>query len=251
MKKETVAMRFYPESVIPKRVRDEEPVESLEELERFFQVRTKSYAEFMKRVKVEERKWVKNGVVDYNAWEKEDPDYMTLGLAEFNAFNGLEFIEHDIEVKKQQNARRKEMHTELFFYQSDVKDYMFVLDDHIDKGYGVFVTPRMGNEDKVNYLLEVPELTEINHIDYGQPVPEQIINAVSSKFGYDIPFDVCADARLFKAFISSQNGGAEKLAGEKTASELLCSIGVNYICIEDGMIVLNPELINVIRCEDD
>jgi len=253
MEKETIAMRFYPESIIPKRPGwDQESVDSLEELEAYMDECCRSYSSFNEKNEAEKAKWTKNGVVDFDAWEKEDPDgFMRMGLGEFNGFNGLDMIEHEIEVKKREDARRKEMHTQLFFYESDTKDRIFVLTDHLSNGYGILVTPSIGADDKDNFLLEVPELTDINHIDYEQPVPSSIVEAVSNRIDMNIPTDVCADGQSFREFIAERSGGIGTLLGEKATAELLCSIGVTYICMEKGMLVMDGSVINVIRRENE
>lgn len=81
---------------------------TLEELIAFYEDNCEAYYNFLKKLKEAEAPYrkteVENGkevtYIDYDSWEKEDPDTCwNYGLAEFNGSNALEMQEWDIDLK--------------------------------------------------------------------------------------------------------------------------------------------------------
>ena len=80
------------------------------------------------------------------------------------------------------------------------------------------------------YTVEIPELTEDNHITSALPVSPIIINKVEEKLGVKAPEKVKAQGKEFRKWVGKTITGAKK-AGfeeEKAAAELLNSVGVLY-----------------------
>ena len=110
-------------------------------------------------------------------------------------------------------------------------------------GYGVYLTeseasavhysqPRnMGVPPKhYLYTVEIPELTETNHLVSAQPVPDAIVALVEQKLCMSIPTKVKEIGKEFRKWVGcaltgSKGAGFEE---EKLAAELFDSIGVLY-----------------------
>lgn len=110
-------------------------------------------------------------------------------------------------------------------------------------GYGVYLTeveasavhysqPRNLNLMPEHYLytVEIPDLSENNHIVSALPVSPIIIRKVEEKLGVSVPDKVKAKGKEFRKWVGMTINGVKK-AGfqeEKAASKLLNSIGVLY-----------------------
>lgn len=80
------------------------------------------------------------------------------------------------------------------------------------------------------YTVEIPELTEDNHLTSALPVSPIIINKVEEKLGATAPEKVKAKGKEFRKWVGKTITGAKK-AGfeeEKAAAEFLYSLGVLY-----------------------
>lgn len=80
------------------------------------------------------------------------------------------------------------------------------------------------------YTVEIPELTEGNHLTSALPVSPIIINKVEEKLGATAPEKVKAKGKEFRKWVGKTITGAKK-AGfeeEKAAAEFLNSLGVLY-----------------------
>ncbi len=96
---------------------------------------------------------------------------------------------------------------------------------HYSQPRDVELTP-----DHYLYTVEIPELTEDNHLVSAKPVSPIIIYKVEEKLGVAIPEKVKAQGKEFRKWVGKTITGAKK-AGfeeEKDASELLNSVGVLY-----------------------
>ena len=96
---------------------------------------------------------------------------------------------------------------------------------HYSQPRNVELTP-----DHYLYTVEIPELTEDNHITSALPVSPIIINKVEEKLGVKAPEKVKAQGKEFRKWVGMTITGAKK-AGfdeEKAAAELLNSVGVLY-----------------------
>lgn len=80
------------------------------------------------------------------------------------------------------------------------------------------------------YTVEIPELTESNHLVSALPVSPIILNKVEEKLGVSAPEKVKAKGKEFRKWIGMTITGAKRagFAEEKAAAELLNSLGVLY-----------------------
>lgn len=110
-------------------------------------------------------------------------------------------------------------------------------------GFGVYLTeveasavhysqPRNLNLMPEHYLytVEIPDLSEDNHIVSALPVSPVIIKTVEEKLGVSVPDKVKAKGKEFRKWVGTILTGAKKvgLAEEKAAAEFLNSVGVLY-----------------------
>lgn len=127
-------------------------------------------------------------------------------------------------------------------------------DGKVKFGYGVYLTSSFksaahysgANKSATThyvYTVEVPELTEDNHIDFKKHVHPNIIERAENKLGISIPQKVTLDGKDFRKFLAKyfekqicidlaegqSMVKALQLAGEQHASEFLTSIGVVFI----------------------
>ena len=80
------------------------------------------------------------------------------------------------------------------------------------------------------YTVEIPELTEANHLASALPVSPIIIHKAEAKLGVSAPEKVKAQGKEFRKWVGMTLTGAKKndFASEKAAAELLNSLGVLY-----------------------
>lgn len=78
------------------------------------------------------------------------------------------------------------------------------------------------------YTVEIPDLTEDNHLVSALPVSPIIINKVEEKLGVSAPEKVTAQGKEFRKWVGMTLTGNKKsgFAEEKAAAKLLNSIGV-------------------------
>lgn len=120
-------------------------------------------------------------------------------------------------------------------------------------GYGVYLTSSFksaahysgANKEATThfvYTVEIPEITEDNHIAFKQPVNPEIIKRAENNLGFSILEKVTHDGKDFRKFLAKNfeekldlapfgeiDKSVYQLHGEKFASEFLTSIGVNFI----------------------
>jgi len=95
---------------------------------------------------------------------------------------------------------------------------------------------KTGNPDHYVYKVEIPDLTEDNHLKSAQPVNPAIIARAGERLGIPIPAEVCEKGKLFRKWLGNtltgqgntlrQKMGSASLEAEKAASAFLPSIGV-------------------------
>lgn len=80
------------------------------------------------------------------------------------------------------------------------------------------------------YTVEIPDLTDDNHLTSALPVSPNIIKKVEAKLGVTAPEKVKAKGKEFRKWVGMTLTGAQKndFASEKAAAELLNSLGVLY-----------------------
>lgn len=155
-------------------------------------------------------------------------------------------------------------------------------DGKVKFGYGVYLTSRFSSaahysgsnknwQDHYVYTVDVPEVTEENAIHFQRQINNQIVEKVSALLGLTIPESKTSNGKDFRKFIAAtllkrmqteaKNAGKPeplKIEGEKAASALLLSAGIEYIewpynwkNPNDGtnIAVLDDSKINIIRID--
>ena len=149
----------------------------------------------------------------------------------------------------------------IFYHGSSVLFPKFDLshalegDGKVKFGYGVYLTSSFKSaahysETKSRpatthyvYTVEVPDLTDDNHIDFKKPVHPEIIKRTEQELGYTIPEKFTLDGKDFRKYLAKKFekricidlaegqslSKALTLAGEQEASAFLNSIGVEFI----------------------
>lgn len=148
----------------------------------------------------------------------------------------------------------------IFYHGSSVLfpkfDLAHVLegDGKVKFGYGVYLTSSFksaahysgANKNATThyvYTVEVPELTEDNHIDFKKHVHPNIAERAENELGITSPQKALLDGKDFRKFLAKffeeqidldlgegqSLTKALQLAGEQHASEFLTSIGVEFI----------------------
>lgn len=80
------------------------------------------------------------------------------------------------------------------------------------------------------YTVEIPDISENNHIVSALPVSPIIIKKVEEKLGISVPQKITAKGKEFRKWLGTILTGAKKagFAEEKVSAEFLNSIGVLY-----------------------
>ena len=118
------------------------------------------------------------------------------------------------------------------------------------------------------YTVEVPVLTENNHIFSCKPVNQEVINRVEKEIGQTIPEEVKSAGKLFRKYLGNlltgQLGTIKKMMGkadsvaEKAVSQFLNSVDIVYLAWpqsqtkpegDTNRALLNEEDIRIIKIE--
>ena len=133
-------------------------------------------------------------------------------------------------------------------------DHALEGDGKVKFGWGVYVTEKYStaahyafnkhrpeNKDFYVYTVEIPDRTPDNCLSLlkGVPVAESIVNRVEAKLGETIPAEAKVEGIPFRKYLANKLTGEDKpvkkmidkatVEGEKAASELLSSLGVDLI----------------------
>jgi len=156
-------------------------------------------------------------------------------------------------------------------------------DGKVKFGWGVYVTEkyttaahyafnkhRPENRDFYVYTVEIPDRSDDNCLSLlkGVPVTDSIVKRVEAKLGTTIPAEAKVEGIPFRKFLANKLSGLDlpvkkmidkaTVAGEKAASELLCSLGVDLIewpynwqkpQAEKNMAVLDDKKVRIVRIE--
>lgn len=110
-------------------------------------------------------------------------------------------------------------------------------------GFGVYLTESEASavhysqprnlppmKDHYLYTVEIPDLTEDNHIFSSRPVHEAIVKRTEAKLGKSVPTEKALLGKEFRKWVGTALTGAKKagFAEEKAAAEFFDSIGVIY-----------------------
>jgi len=113
-------------------------------------------------------------------------------------------------------------------------------------GVGAYLTSRYttaahysgasGNPEHHVYTVDIPDLTDVNHLTSLKPVHPDIIAKAEKLLGEPIPKEACESGKFFRKYIGNtligagktlkQRIGSASLDAEKAASEFLPKIGV-------------------------
>lgn len=118
------------------------------------------------------------------------------------------------------------------------------------------------------YTVEVPVLTENNHVFSCKPVNQEVINRVEKEIGQTIPEEVKSAGKLFRKYLGNlltgQLGTVKQMMGkadtiaETAVSEFLSNIGIVYLVWphaqtkpdgDTNRAVLNERYIRVLKIE--
>ena len=128
-------------------------------------------------------------------------------------------------------------------------------DGKVKFGYGVYLTGSFKSAAHYSdtkskpsdthyvYTVEVPDLTEENHIDFKKPVNPIIVKRAETKLGESVPMKCTLDGKDFRKYLAKKFGEqicvdlvadqplskALDVKGEQEASAFLSSIGVEFI----------------------
>ena len=149
-------------------------------------------------------------------------------------------------------------------------------------GFGTYVTEaytsaahyaynkkRPENKDYYVYTVEIPDMTEDNHLFSVRPVHPSIIERTEKKLGEQIPEEAKVKGKFFRKYVGNRamgNQGTVKkliensgLEVEKAASKFFREIGLEYFAWPqaqtkpDGLtnrVVLNIEKIRIVRIDE-
>lgn len=126
-----------------------------------------------------------------------------------------------------------------FFHKFDLS-HALEGDGKVKFGYGVYLTCSFksaalysgANKDAATryvYTVEVPDLTDDNHIDFKKPVHPDILHRAEIKLGEPVPEKHISDGKDFRKYLAKKLGGGSDLQSEKLASAFLSGIGVEFI----------------------
>ena len=156
-------------------------------------------------------------------------------------------------------------------------------DGKVKFGWGVYVTEkyttaahyafnkhRPENKDFYVYTVEIPDRTDDNCLSLlkGVPVAASIVKRVEDRLGESVPAEAKVEGIPFRKYLANkltdQNMSVKKMidkatvAGEKSASEFLSSIGIDLIEwpynwqkpeAEKNMAVLDDRNVRIVRIE--
>ena len=162
-------------------------------------------------------------------------------------------------------------------------DHALEGDGKVKFGWGVYVTEKYStaahyafnkhrpeNKDFYVYTVEIPDRTPDNCLSLlkGVPVAESIVNRVEAKLGETIPAEAKVEGIPFRKYLANKLTGEDKpvkkmidkatVEGEKAASELLSSLGVDLIEwpynwqkpeAEKNMAILDDRNVRIVRLE--
>ena len=110
-------------------------------------------------------------------------------------------------------------------------------------GFGVYLTESEASavhysqprnlppmKDHYLYTVEIPDLTEDNHLFSSRPVHAAIVKRTEAKLGKSVPAEKTLLGKEFRKWVGTMLTGAKKagFAEEKAAAEFFDSIGVIY-----------------------
>ena len=149
-------------------------------------------------------------------------------------------------------------------------------------GYGTYVTEvyttaahyahnkkRPECTDYYVYTVEIPDLTDENHLSYTKPVHPSIIDRTEKALGEQIPDEVKTESKCFRRYVGNRLLGKKgtvnqlkdkaDIEAEKAASKFFSEIGLEYYVWPQGSwtnpnsptnrAVLNIDKIHIVRID--
>ena len=115
-------------------------------------------------------------------------------------------------------------------------------------------------EEHYLYTVEIPELTESNHLVSAQPVNPAIVKKTEEKLGKAAPKEVTEKGKEFRKWVGCELTGSKKagFAEEKAAAQFLDGIGVfcnvypQAQTKPDGLkdcVVFNADRVSIVKVE--
>ncbi len=170
--------------------------------------------------------------------------------------------------------------TSVLFKQFDLS-HALEGDGKAKFGFGIYVTEaytsaahyaynkkRPDNKDYYVYTVEIPDITEDNHLFSTRPVHPSIVDRTEKALGKQIPAEACAVGKFFRKYVGNRLTGKEgtvkKLTGsadldaEKAAARFFSEIGLEYFAWPqahskpDGLqnrVILNIDKARIVRID--
>lgn len=147
---------------------------------------------------------------------------------------------------------------------------VYVSEKYTTAAHYAFNKHRPENRDFYVYTVEIPDRSDNNCLSLlkGVPVTDSIVKRVEAKLGTTIPAEAKVEGIPFRKFLANKLSGLDlpvrkmidkaTVAGEKAASELLSSVGVDLIewpynwqkpQAEKNMAVLDDKKVRIVRIE--
>lgn len=147
---------------------------------------------------------------------------------------------------------------------------VYVSEKYTTAAHYAFNKHRPENRDFYVYTVEIPDRSDDNCLSLlkGVPVTDSIVKRVEAKLGTTIPAEAKVEGIPFRKFLANKLSGLDlpvkkmidkaTVAGEKAASELLSSVGVDLIewpynwqkpQAEKNMAVLDDRKVRIVRIE--
>ena len=147
---------------------------------------------------------------------------------------------------------------------------VYVSEKYTTAAHYAFNKHRPENRDFYVYTVEIPDRSDDNCLSLlkGVPVTDSIVKRVEAKLGTTIPAEAKVEGIPFRKFLANKLSGLDlpvkkmidkaTVAGEKAASELLSSVGVDLIEwpynwqkpeAEKNMAVLDDKKVRIVRIE--
>lgn len=147
---------------------------------------------------------------------------------------------------------------------------VYVSEKYTTAAHYAFNKHRPENRNFYVYTVEIPDRSDDNCLSLlkGVPVADSIVKRVEAKLGTTIPAEAKVEGIPFRKFLANKLSGLDlpvkkmidkaTVAGEKAASELLSSVGVDLIewpynwqkpQAEKNMAVLDDKKVRIVRIE--
>ena len=144
----------------------------------------------------------------------------------------------------------------------------YVTEDYTSAAHYAYNKKRPENKDYYVYTVEIPDMTDDNHLFSVRPVHPSIIERTEKALGEQIPDDAKKVGKFFRKYVGNRvlgnNGTVNKLINtsgievEKAAAKFFSEIGLEYFAWPqaqskpDGLtnrVVLNIDKIRIVRID--